>query len=96
MSGSSKLAEATRDGRLLVKICGIRTLEDAQHAVSVGAPSGSVSFAGSKASGAPAWPPSVPEPDPPAPPDPDPAPSPLPPAPAPSPDPDPSPPPASP
>ena len=37
MTESNKLAEATRDGRLLVKICGIRSLEDAQHAVSVGA-----------------------------------------------------------
>jgi phosphoribosylanthranilate isomerase len=37
MTDSNKLAEATRGGRLLVKICGIRTLEDAQHAVAVGA-----------------------------------------------------------
>ena len=37
MTGRGKLAEATNDGRLLVKICGIRTLEDARFAVSVGA-----------------------------------------------------------
>lgn len=37
MSAHGKLDDATSDGRLLVKICGIRTLEDAQFAVSVGA-----------------------------------------------------------
>ena len=37
MTASTRLKAAARDGRLLVKICGIRTPEDAQHAVSVGA-----------------------------------------------------------
>jgi phosphoribosylanthranilate isomerase len=37
VSARGKLADATRAGRLLVKICGIRTLEDAQLAVGVGA-----------------------------------------------------------
>ena len=37
MTGRGKLADATSDGRLLVKICGIRSLEDARFAVGVGA-----------------------------------------------------------
>ena len=37
MSAAAKLAAATTNGRLLVKICGIRTLEDARFAVDQGA-----------------------------------------------------------
>ena len=37
MTGASKLQRAARRGRLLVKICGITTLEDARLAVSAGA-----------------------------------------------------------
>ena len=37
MTGGAKLAAATRGGRLLVKICGIRSVEDARFAVASGA-----------------------------------------------------------
>ena len=37
MNGAAKLAAATRGGRLLVKICGIRSVEDARFAVAAGA-----------------------------------------------------------
>jgi phosphoribosylanthranilate isomerase len=37
VSAVAKLGAVTRDGRLLVKICGIRTLEDARFAVDSGA-----------------------------------------------------------
>jgi len=37
LSGATKLDDVRRRGRLLVKICGITTPEDAQHAVSAGA-----------------------------------------------------------
>ena len=37
MTGGEKLAAARRTGRLLVKICGMRTLEDARFAVDQGA-----------------------------------------------------------
>jgi phosphoribosylanthranilate isomerase len=37
MTGAAKLAAATKGGRLLVKICGIRSLEDARFAAASGA-----------------------------------------------------------
>jgi phosphoribosylanthranilate isomerase len=37
MTGAAKLAAATKGGRLLVKICGIRSLEDARFAAESGA-----------------------------------------------------------
>jgi len=37
VTGAAKLAAATRGGRLLVKICGIRNVEDARFAVAAGA-----------------------------------------------------------
>ena len=37
MTGAAKLAAATKGGRLLVKICGMRSLEDARFAVESGA-----------------------------------------------------------
>ena len=37
MTGEAKLAAATKGGRLLVKICGIRSLEDARFAAASGA-----------------------------------------------------------
>jgi len=37
VTGGAKLAAATRGGRLLVKICGIRSVEDARFAVASGA-----------------------------------------------------------
>ena len=37
MTAAAKLGEAARSGRLLVKICGMRTLEDARFAVEQGA-----------------------------------------------------------
>lgn len=37
MSDADRLARVTNGGRLLVKICGISTIEDAQHAVASGA-----------------------------------------------------------
>ena len=37
MTGADKLAAATKGGRLLVKICGIRNVEDARFAVASGA-----------------------------------------------------------
>ena len=45
VSGAAKLDAATTNGRLLVKICGIRTLEDARFAVDR-APTRSASCSG--------------------------------------------------